>query len=247
MRNEQAWKATKYVRRNSRLVASHDPANVAVASRLISDLVAALYADSAGDHCSGHVIDVGCGKAPLYGVYRPHVKEVTCVDWKDSSGGPSFLDLEHDLTEPLPFASSTFDTVILSDVLEHIPNPQHLVAELARILTPGGKMLLNVPFFYCIHESPHDYHRYTEFALRRMLDQAGFRVLRLDAIGGLPEVWADLCAKTLALSPLIGSTIATSVQWMVALLSRTSLWKNVSRRTSGRFPLGYFVVAVKPE
>ena len=76
----------------------------------------------------------------------------------------------------LPFGDSEFDTIILSDVLEHIPVPEHLWKEMARILSRNGKIIMNVPFYYCLHEAPHDCSRYTEFALRRFVEMSGLRL-----------------------------------------------------------------------
>ena len=59
---------------------------------------------------------------------------------------------------------------------------------LARVLRPGGKLLLCVPFFYWIHEEPHDYYRYTEFALARFCELSELKIICLEAYGGLPEV-----------------------------------------------------------
>ncbi|HRF81361.1 MAG TPA: methyltransferase domain-containing protein, partial [Flavobacteriales bacterium] len=77
----------------------------------------------------------------------------------------------------------SFDTIILSDVLEHIRKPEALVKEMYRILAPGGQVIMNVPFYYGLHEQPFDYYRYTQFALRAITEDAGFAVVELEAIG----------------------------------------------------------------
>jgi SAM-dependent methyltransferase len=67
-----------------------------------------------------------------------------CVDWSNSLHGNDFLDAECDLTKDLPFADASFDSILLSDVLEHIPTPERLWREMARLLKPEGKLLLFV-------------------------------------------------------------------------------------------------------
>jgi SAM-dependent methyltransferase len=146
----------------------------------------------------------------------------------------------------LPFEPASFDTIILSDVLEHIPGPDHLWSEMSRILAPGGHLLLNVPFLYWLHEEPHDSYRYTEFALRRFATNAGLEVDVLKPIGGTPELLADLAAKHLIRVRLVGRSLAALIQGGIFAFGKTGLGRKASRRTSAKFPLGYFMVAAKP-
>jgi SAM-dependent methyltransferase len=243
MRNPERWQPSKYVQRRGRLVASRDRAELGVGSRLIAGTVAACYAEQLPRYARGRLADLGCGKVPLYANYRSLVDEVVCVDWAGSPHGGLHLDLEADLGEALPFPDACFDTLVLSDVLEHVPHPEALWREMARLLAPGGHVLLNVPFLYGLHEVPHDYGRYTEFALRRFAEQAGFEVRELTVVGGLLHVLADLLAKPLAHVPLLGAPLALLVQAPVAWLDRTAAGRRWAATSGTRFPLGYFMVA----
>lgn len=182
---------------------------------------------------------------PLYGLYRTRVSEVTCVDWPQSAHASPHLDAAVDLNEALPFADGRFDTIVLSDVLEHLAEPAVLWREMARVLAPGGRLLLNTPFLYGVHEAPHDYARYTEFGLRRLAEQAGLEVLLLRPMGGSLHVMADLLAKHLAQLPLFGALLAAATQGAVALLDRTPLGRRIAARTQARFTLGHFMVVTK--
>lgn len=246
MRNPDLWTETKYVRRRGRLMASRDRREVGVGSRLIGDRVAALYEAELARHARGRLVDLGCGKVPLYGCYRALVDSVTCVDWPQSAHASPHLDNEADLSRPLPFADGAFDTVILSDVLEHVAEPQVLWREIARLLAPGGKLLMNLPFLYGVHEAPHDYGRYTGFALHRFAREVGLEVVALQTVGGSLHVLADLLAKHLAHLPLAGPPLASALQGLVALVDRFEWGRRLARRTGERFPLGYFMVAEKP-
>lgn len=61
----------------------------------------------------------------------------------------------------LPFLDDTFDLVISQAVLEHVPNPREVVVEMIRVLKPGGRMYVEIPFLQGFHADPHDYQRYT--------------------------------------------------------------------------------------
>jgi SAM-dependent methyltransferase len=194
----------------------------------------------------GRLADLGCGSVPLYDAYRPLVSSITCVDWAHSPHARRHVDVEADLGAALPFADASFDTIVLSDVLEHVPEPEHLWRETARLLAPGGHALVNVPFLYGIHEPPHDYYRYTEFALRRFAERAGLATRVLVAIGGSLHVFADLLAKHFARLPLLGEPLAIGVQALVTALDGAEIGRRLAARSAAHFPLGYFMVVERP-
>ncbi len=106
------------------------------------------------------------GLFPLYGVYKDLVRDTVCVDWDQSLHPSPHLDYTCNLNGVLPLKDEEFDTILLTDVLEHIQDPFCLWKEMTRVLKHGGKVIVGVPFLYPIHEAPHDYFRYTEHALR---------------------------------------------------------------------------------
>jgi SAM-dependent methyltransferase len=69
-------------------------------------------------------------------------------------------------------------------VLEHTRKPDAVVAELARVLRPGGRLLLIAPQEWEVHQQPHDYFRFTRYGLEWLLAQAGLTALRMDPVGG---------------------------------------------------------------
>ncbi|MFK8183241.1 MAG: class I SAM-dependent methyltransferase [Phormidesmis sp.] len=245
MKNQKQWKPSKFVYKKGNLVASRDIQEVNVASRLIVDLIAELYEENLRHYATGKLLDLGCGKVPLYHSYRKHVSEVICVDWENSLHKNEYLDCVCDLTQPLPFDNETFNTILLSDVLEHIPNPEQLWTEIARLLSPTGKLIMNVPFYYWLHEVPHDYYRYTDFALRRFVENAKMRTIKLQAVGGTPEILADTLSKHLKTIPVIGTVGTIGIQAFTKTFIKTTLGRKLSQKTSILFPLGYFLVAEK--
>jgi SAM-dependent methyltransferase len=245
VRNASAWSPSKFEYIGGRLRASRNVRHVGVASRLNADLVAAAYEAALPRHAKGRLLDLGCGNIPLYAAYRHLVSECTCVDWGNTAHKNVHLDLECDLSQPLPFADGQFDSIILSDVLEHVPTPEALWREMTRTLAPGGKIILNVPFLYWLHEEPYDFYRYTEFALRRFVEISGLTLVVLRPIGGAPEVLSDVLAKNIVRLPLLGRALAAATQSITYRLVRTRWGKAISEKTAARFPLGYFLVATK--
>lgn len=213
----------------------------------MADRIASLFQEFMPRYVRGRLADLGCGRVPLYGAYRGLVTDVVCVDWWNTTHGNEHVDIECDLSGDIPLPDGGFDTVILSDVLEHIPRPETLWRETARLLRPGGAVLISVPFYYWLHEAPHDYHRFTEFALRRSAAAVGLEVVLLRASGGAPEILADVVAKNLQRIRFAGRALASAVQGITAAFVRTRAGRRLSERTSREFPLGYFLVARKPE
>ncbi len=247
MKNVSRWRPTKFVKRRGRLAASRNASEVNPSSRLMVDLVAACYQRHLSAHCRGRLVDLGCGKVPLFGAYRDLVSDVTCVDWQNSLHKGDHIDCLCDLSKPLPFESESFDTAIVSDVLEHLPEPTVMWSEMARILRPAGKCFVNVPFFYWLHEHPHDYCRYTEFALRRFAQSVGLKVVVFEAIGGSPEVFADMFAKHAARIPVLGGPTALLAQSMASAFVRLRIGRRVSEQSAAYYPFGYFMICQRAD
>jgi SAM-dependent methyltransferase len=113
------------------------------------------------------VADLGCGT-------HRRDERVVCVD----GGAYGNVDVITDLRR-LPFADDSLDGALSIAVLEHVPDPAAHIAEMHRVLRPGGRMLVFVPFMQPFHASPYDFQRYTEVGLREQFgafDVLGVRV-----------------------------------------------------------------------
>lgn len=237
MRAIERWQPSKFVLKGSRLAAGHD---LPYPVRFIAGLQAPIYQDLLHHHVRGRLLDLGCGQAPLYAVYRQQASEVICADWPGTMHGVIHHDVHVDLNHPLPFATATFDTVLLSDVLEHVAQPETAFSETVRVLRPAGKLLLMVPMIYGLHEDPHDYHRYTRYKLIDFCQTRGLEVLVLEEYGDPLEVGLDMLAKAFGRSTLgVWSHCA-----LIDLIDLMRLRKVVNRMRR-RYPLGYVLAAHK--
>jgi SAM-dependent methyltransferase len=245
MKNKGQWRPSKFVYKNNKLIASRDAKELSISSRLVGDIVASYYDRYLKQHAKGLLLDLGCGKVPLYHAYVDFITDCICVDWKNTVHKNPYLDLECDLNLDIPLATAQFQTILLSDVLEHIREPEHLWSEISRLLHAGGKVILNVPFFYKLHETPFDYYRYTEFILSHYAIKYNFRVEILQAIGGIPEIACDIAAKQFLRLPLLGKLFSSFIQWSCSMFLSTSLGKKLSASSSKHYPLGYFMVITK--
>ena len=241
MRNVEAWRPSKFVLVNGAWKPSPDPHELRGASRLFGSIVCELYPHLLQQHAKGRLLDHGCGKVPLYGMYRDLVTEAVCIDWSASLHGTEHVDEIVDLNGPLPFPAESFDTILSNDVMEHIKEPEMAWSEMARVLRPHGKLIFSVPFLYGVHEAPHDYHRWTAFKLRAFCETNGLKVVELQPYGGGLEVVLDIVGKHLDLHPIL-----SAVHLFVAkLLRRIGPIKGSSERRKEIFPMGYSMVAEK--
>ena len=133
------------------------------------------------------VLDAGAGEAQYASLFRSFNYVAVDLGIGDTGWEYDALDAIAAL-ECLPFADNTFDAALNIVTLEHVREPKAVVAEIARVLKPGGRLLLVTPFEWEEHQQPHDYYRYTQYGLRYLVESTGMSVDAITSAGGLFRV-----------------------------------------------------------
>ena len=134
----------------------------------------------------GTMLDVGCGKKPyrVYILSNSKIEKYIGIDIKEA------IDYGGEKPEiywedgKIPLEDNSIDSAIATEVLEHVPNVTDVLTEVFRVLKPGGVFIFTVPFIWPLHETPHDHYRYTPYALNRLMELAGFKGVKIKAMGG---------------------------------------------------------------
>jgi ubiquinone/menaquinone biosynthesis C-methylase UbiE len=176
-----------------------------LAKRQVGNAVA--YA--AARYASGKLIDIGCGEKPYVRTFAGYVSEHVGVDHSDSPNPSDAVDIFASAYE-IPAESESFDTALMSELLEHLEEPSRAVSEAFRLLTPGGHLIVTSPLFWVLHEEPRDFYRYTPNGFRWLLEQAGFDVLEVTPVAGQ---WSTL-------SLMASYAIQQSLHWRLGRLAR---------------------------
>lgn len=142
----------------------------------------------------GKILDSGCGSMPYKEIILSN-KNVEQYIGLDIESGINYEGVKADFLWDgtiMPFEDETFDTVISTEVLEHVPNPDAYLLEVKRVLKPGGMFFFTVPFLMSLHEVPHDFYRYTPYALEMIFKRVGFTSINIKALGGYNAAVAQM-------------------------------------------------------
>lgn len=197
------------------------------------------------ENARGVVLDAGSGRAPYKEELRSRGLELITIDIENRSG-----DVTHiaDIQDMGVIGARSIDTVVCTEVLEHVPRPWDAIAEMARVLKPGGMLIISVPHLSPLHEIPHDYFRYTQYGLQSLLARGGFEVLRMEEVGGVLSFLGH--GASLAFFTTFGAVPALRrLAWTLNYWVLVRLLGVVDRASglSGVYPCNYVVLARRLE
>lgn len=193
---------------------------------------------------TGTVLDVGCGAMP----YRRTIeKYATAYDGLDIEPRGSGVRYVCSVTDMSPVPDATYDTVLCSEVLEHVADPDVALAEIGRVLKPGGCLVLTTPFLGRLHDEPQDYYRFTKHGLAALLSGVPLEVEATAATGAVASFLGHQVSAV-----LVGATWHIPVIKWVAfgvnaalVVAPSILIDRLLGPVREKLPLGYVVVAVR--
>lgn len=143
--------------------------------------------DYAQKYISGKTLDLGAGSAKYREMIKPKTSEYIAFDMMPGKN----IDVVGNVLD-LPFPNDTFDTVISTQVLEHVEKPWVMVKEIYRVLKPGGVCILTAPFLTPYHPDPADFFRYTTQGVRSLFKNEGFEILECDYYGQAFTLFSEM-------------------------------------------------------
>lgn len=186
------------------------------------------------NHMRGKLLDFGCGSKPYKALFSVSEYVGTDIEVSGHDHRHEEIDVYYD-GETLPFADESFDSIFSSEVFEHVFNLSQILNELHRVLRPGGRMLLTVPFVWDEHEIPYDFARYTSFGLKHILQEKGFIVVQekktTNYVSTICQMWAAYVYQhifpqrkvlRIALTPLFITPITLSGLFLSAILPKNT-------------------------
>jgi len=142
----------------------------------------------------GDVLDIGCADQSL----RPMLSKECSYTGLDYPGTVNSMYGTRPMifgdAQTLPVKSAAMNTIVLMEVLEHVPDIDAVMNEAFRVLKQDGLFLFSMPFLYPIHDAPFDFQRLTIYGLHRMMDQHSFEIVE-EQVYGSPLETAGLLAN----------------------------------------------------
>jgi predicted SAM-dependent methyltransferase len=200
------------------------------------------------------VLDVGAGTCPYRGLfahcdYQTH--DFMKYDGVKLGGTSEYGEMDYvSEIDAIPVPDGTFDVVLCTEVLEHVPEPIRALGELARILKPGGTLMLTAPLGAGLHQLPyHFYGGFTPEWYRRFGPRVGLEVTALRPNGGFFRLLAQECVRAAVLLPSDAHPQegeADAVRRLFAEKLPRYLFGLEERHFIDQFTVGYHVAMRKP-
>lgn len=157
------------------------------AKKTTSILANQLYVDllvKYKDYIKGKLLDAGCGEKPYSLIYNDLTDESIGCDVESCKHNREFIDV-YSTIDDLPFEDEEFDTILCTNVLEHVAEAGKGFHELSRCLKKDGNLILITPFLSPTHEAPYDFYRYTVYGLKHQMKKNGLKIVKIIPAGGV--------------------------------------------------------------
>lgn len=195
---------------------------------------------------SAKTLDIGCANSPYSALFPNRIG-------LDIEPG-QYVDVVGD-AHALPFPEASFEQILCSEVLEHLHSPERAIAEMRRVLVPGGTLILTTRFLQAIHDAPGDYFRFTEFGLKYLLRD--FELVEFQNELTPAETLGSLLQRFAMQSDLRGGSFTKVLLLCLARAAAPLQWlvkKQYGTRHTGRtyemasvMTTGYHLFARKPQ
>jgi SAM-dependent methyltransferase len=137
----------------------------------------------AAPQAHGVLLDIGCGKKPYQSVFEPFVEKHLGIEYSPESVYRGHQANIFGDAMKLPLADESIDTILCTEVLEHLPNPETAISEFARVLRPNGIIITTAPFCFPVHDK-WDFFRYSPDGLAVIMRRYGLEVLTVKPLSG---------------------------------------------------------------
>lgn len=195
----------------------------------------------------GKLLDIGAGSKN---------KEILLGHFVDSYIGLDHPITLHDSSQldifasayNLPIQDSSFDSVLCTEVLEHLEEPSEAIQQAFRVLKSGGYAIYTAPLFWHVHEQPRDFYRYTAYGLAYLFEKNGFEVVGTYPLSGF---WLTFgTGFNYYLQGYRRFWNALKIGWLIRLLTRFNNalmnWLDRGKLRQDRFTWLHIIVARKP-
>jgi ubiquinone/menaquinone biosynthesis C-methylase UbiE len=209
-------------------------------------------------NASETILDAGAGECQ-YKKFCGHLKytsqDFAQYDGKGDQTGlqtkswdNSKLDIVCDIIA-IPLETASFNNILCTEVLEHIPSPELAIKEFSRVLKKGGKLILTAPFASYTHFAPYHYATgFNKYWYQEMAKRYDFKIVQIEASGNFFHV---LCQEMLRF-PMIAKryTFLSGLSYVfylpiLPLVGLVSMFSFLGTKSSEVANFGYHVVAIK--
>ncbi len=205
----------------------------------------------ASAYAQGVLLDAGSGLSPYRDLFHGRIERYVRFDWPQSwNEAPPDLIAD---AQQLPFRDGSVDTILATELIEHLPRPQQFLQEAKRLLRTGGVLIVSAPFMEPVHEEPRDFRRFTEYGLRAIVEENGFVVRNAWTRGGFWSVVVGSFSAQVIFNCVSPATVSGRRSWTSALIApflailQWTGWVLDRVVGSKRYALGYVVAASRGE